>query len=373
MVRIRAIVSYMALAAIPASAWAAEPEVVGYVFLQSANATAHVDASRLTRINCAFANIEDGKLVPGSASDAANYASLTALRQQNPKLKILVSAGGWLWSTNFSDMALTPASRAVFIDSAVDFVKRYDLDGLDLDWEYPGLPGNNHPFRAADKQNFTALLRELRQRFDQETSHGYRRIYLTIAAGATNDYLENTEMAQVQKVVDSVNLMAYDFVDTGSDHGTGHNAPLYRNPAAPRDGSDAASVQAFLKAGVPAAKLYLGLPFYGRIWAEVSSKDHGLFQPGKSAPQGSAGYQVIADTMLNHGYVRYWDSKAAVPYLYNADKKIFVTYDDAESLTAKVKFARSKGLGGVMFWEYSNDPSGTLLKAVDEAVHSAGK
>src|SRR5579863_9546409 len=140
-------------------------EVTGYVFARgSALTPGKVDAKHLTRINYAFANIRDGRMALGEPVDAQNFAQLTALRNANPRLTVLVSVGGWLWSQNFSDMALTAASRRVFEDSAMEFLARYDLDGLDIDWEYPGLPGAGHPYRAEDKQNFTALLAELRAR-----------------------------------------------------------------------------------------------------------------------------------------------------------------------------------------------------------------
>ena len=66
--------------------------------------------------------------------------------------------------------------------------------------------------------------------------------------------------------------------------------------------------------------------------------------------------------------MRYWDEKASVPYLYNAQKQIFVSYEDPQSIAAKCRYVLSQGLGGVMFWEYFNDPSGTLLRAIDEAA-----
>jgi chitinase len=349
-------------------------EVVGYVFPRDeALQPGQVDGRRMTRINYAFANIKDGRMVTGYAKDAENFATLTALRKQNPSLKILVSVGGWLWSTNFSDVALTTASRQVFIASAMDFLTRYDLDGLDIDWEYPGMPGAGHPFRPEDKQNFTLLLKELRARFGHETGMTHKRLYLTIAAGASKEYLAHTEMNKVQKYVDSVNLMTYDFVNPGSDPGTGHNSPLYTNPAAPVQESSNDTVLEFEKAGVRASKLYLGLPFYGRVWSEVADRNHGLFQPGKQAPNSWASYQVIAQTMLNgggEGFARYWDAKASAPWLYNAEKHLFVTYDDSESITAKCNYALAHRLGGVMFWEYASDPSGTLLGAIDKALHA---
>ena len=206
-------------------------EVTGYVFARgNALTPGQVDAKYLTRINYAFANIKDGRMVLGAPTDAQNFAQLTALRTANPRLTVLVSAGGWLWSQNFSDMALTAQTRRVFEDSVMEFLAQYDLDGLDIDWEYPGLPGAGHPYRAEDKQNFTALLKELRSRFDAESKRTGRRLYLTIAMGAGDDVLAHTEMRKVARYVDTVNLMTYDYYEAGSDPTTGHHAPLFADP-----------------------------------------------------------------------------------------------------------------------------------------------
>jgi chitinase len=133
-----------------------EPVVAGYVFSQDAALQpGQIDAQRLTRVNYAFANIKDGRMITGFAKDAENFALLTGLRKQNPALTVLVSVGGWLWSTDFSDVSLTPQSRRRFIQSVMEFLRRYDLDGLDIDWEYPGLAGAGHPFRREDGRNFT--------------------------------------------------------------------------------------------------------------------------------------------------------------------------------------------------------------------------
>jgi chitinase len=72
--------------------------------------------------------------------------------------------------------------------------------------------------------------------------------------------------------------------------------------------------------------------------------------------------------MIGRGYVRYWDSAASAPYLYNAETNIFVSYDDEESLTAKCRYITEHKLGGIMFWEYSNDPTGTLLKVINQSL-----
>jgi chitinase len=352
-----------------AVAQSSAPIIVGYVFKQDVTLQpGEVDPHKLTRVNYAFANIKDGRMVTGSKSDEPNLAILTQLRKQNPSFTVLVSVGGWLWSSQFSDVSLTAQSRSLFIDSVMEFLTRYDLDGLDIDWEYPGMEGSTRNFRSVDKQNFTLLLKELRQRFDQETAKTHRRLYLTIAAGSSNDYLAHTEMSKVQEYLDTVNLMAYDYVEPGSEPLTGHHSPLYNNPADIRNYSSDASVRAFEQAGVPAKKIILGVPFYGHVWGQVADKDHGFLQPGKPIPHAYSPYSAITATMLDHGFIRYWDPIASAPYLYNSATQIFVSYEDPESLAAKCRYVLNQKLGGVMYWDHAGDPSGVLLDTINQTL-----
>ena len=345
------------------------PAVVAYVFARNGVLPAgEIDASKLTRVNYAFANIREGRMVPGYPSDGNNFAALLALKHKNPALTVLVSVGGWLWSDNFSDMALTKESRKVFVQSAVEFVDRYKLDGLDIDWEYPGMVGAGHAFRPEDKQNYTLLLKELRKRFNHEEKTLHRRLFLTIATGASNQFLAHTEMNKVQKYVDTVNLMAYDYYEPADDKLTGHHAPLFTNPADPKHISADQSVREYEQAGVPAAKLVLGVPFYGHVWSEVPDQNHGLFQPGKPMPNAYAPYADIFGGWLNDGFTRYWDPEASAPYLYNPAKQIFVSYEDPQSLELKCKYVLEHKLRGVMFWEYSSDASGALLDTIDSSL-----
>jgi chitinase len=347
-----------------------QPLIVAYVFPQQAVLQpGDVAARKLTRINFAFANLQGGKIVTGTASDAANMAALIALKRENPSLTVLVSVGGWLWSGNFSDMALTGDSRRIFIQSVIEFIERYQLDGLDIDWEYPGMAGATNHFRPEDKQNYTRILAELRKQFDDEEKKLHRRLFLTIAAGSSSEFLEHTEMAEVQKYVDTVNLMAYDYYEPDSDATTGNHAPLFTDPSDPKKVSADRSVQEFEQAGVPAAKIVLGVPFYGHTWGQVSDQNHGLFQPGKPVPNAYANFSNISASMLNHGFTRYWDSAASVPYLYSPAQKIFVSYEDPDSLAPKCKYVLGHKLAGIMFWDYSSDPSGKLLDAIDTGLH----
>ena len=358
---------------LPAGALAATSSVIAaYVFPRDTVLTQEqVDARKLTRINYAFSNITDGRMVEGYPEDAKNFAVLHALKLKNPQLSVLVSVGGWLWSTGFSDMALTSASRAVFIDSVDKFVTRYELDGLDIDWEYPGLVGSGHPFRPEDKQNYTLLVKELRFHFNKMEKQLHRKLYITIATGASTEFLQHTEMAEVQKYVDTVNLMAYDYYEPSDDKITGNHAPLFTDPLDPKKVSADESVMEYERAGVPAAKLVLGVPFYGHVWGGVPPTSNGLFQPGKTVPNAYANYAAISTTMIGKGYTRYWDQASSVPYLYSMEKKIFVSYEDSESLALKCKYVLKHHLAGMMFWDYGSDPSGTLLTAMDEGLRKS--
>ena len=124
-------------------------------------------------------------------------------------------------------------------------------------------------------------------------------------------------------------------------------------------------------AGVPAKKILLGAAFYGHVWGGAADRNHGLFQPGKSAGKDSVPYSAIRQDMLGHGFTRYWDDAASVPYLYSAEAQEFVSYDDAQSLAVKGAYVKAHQLGGIMLWEYLDDPSGLLLHAIDRALEPA--
>jgi len=361
LMRISAVI-LLVFAVMPVLAHAQQKNIIAYVFPQDRPLTPdEVNVRKLTRINYAFANIKDGEIIEGFSHDAENFATLHDLKKINPALKVLVSVGGWTWSGNFSDVSLTRQSRTRFITSAVHFIERHQLDGLDIDWEYPNQVGNGNVFRPEDKHNFTLLLAELRQRFSLEEKRLHRRLYTSIATGASQKFLDNTEMDKVQRYVDTVNLMTYDFYVGGPT--TGHDAPLFHNPADPKNVSAERSVDLFLQAGVPARKLVLGVPFYGRSWGEVASVNDGLFQSGKAAKGVHFSYPDLPN-LLATGFIRHWDATASVPFLYNPQTQVFVTYEDPQSLAAKCRFVNQHHLGGVMFWEYFNDSTGILLDAV---------
>ena len=348
--------------------------IIGYVFPRDrVIEPAAIAADKLTHVNYAFINIENGVVVEGPR-DAEHLRALTGLRAKHPHFKVLVSVGGWTWSGGFSEAAATAESRARLVASSVEFVRRHDLDGFDVDWEYPGQPGAGNPHGPQDKPNFTSLMAELRAALDQQGKARGRSYLLTMAAGASRRFLEQTEMERVAGSVDFVNLMTYDFRIAGSDPLAGHHANLYRHPQ--DDGSSAdAAVRDFIAAGVPAHKLVLGVPFYGRAWSGVQGdlSAQGLYQPGGPLV-GEAietGYEKLAAELVGrNGFSRHWDGASQAPYLWNPERRVFISYDDPESLRIKCRYIRDKGLAGAMFWEYYADQSGALLGTLFEELRT---
>lgn len=328
-------------------------------------------ANRITHINYAFANIKDGKVVLGNENDAETLEKLNDLKKVNPKLKILISVGGWSWSKNFSDAVLTEDSREIFANSAIAFMQKHQLDGIDLDWEYPGQVGAGNTFRPEDKQHFTEVLKLLRKKLDSVS--GSREHYLlTIATGANQDYLDHTNLAEAQQYLDFLNIMTYDFY-TGGSSDTGHHANLYQSDQDTTENPRSAdkAVQQHLKAGVPAEKITLGVPFYGRWWKSVNPINKGRYQTS-TGERGSFNYKAIADSLKMDKWKSYWDAAAQVPYIWREQDSLFLTYENERSLRLKSDYVKENNLGGIMFWEFNGD-NGSLLETIYEQLQEKGK
>jgi chitinase len=278
----------------------------------------------------------------------------------------LISVGGWTLSGRFSDTALTAASRQKFAASAVRFIRQYGFDGVDIDWEYPGGGGlETNVSRPEDKQNFTALLTELRKQLDAAGVQDGRKYYLTIAAPAGPDKIVNLEVAKIAAVLDWINIMTYDMHGAWENR-TDHQSALYGSLGDPLTVD--AAVKAYLAGGAPKNKLVVGIPFYGRSWKSVGSTANGLRQPANGAPNGTwepggmLDYWDIDQRLTSQPatWKRYWDPVARVPWLYapTMEGGIFVTYEDRESTGVKADYILQNGLRGAMFWELSGDKRG---------------
>ena len=345
-----------------------KPVIIGYVAgYNGIIDETKIDAAKLTHINYAFVNLLNNRAVldmPGS--DTVNFGKLNALKQRNPGLKILISIGGWTWSKNFSDAVLTDTGRAAFASSAVNIIRSYKLDGVDIDWEYPNMRGDGNVFRPEDKQHYTLLFRELRHELDALEKERGQHLLLTTAVGGFPAFVANTEMHEAQTYLDYVNLMTYDF----SWGQAGHHTGLYHAADYNQENSANKAVQVFVQAGVPASKLVMGIAFYGRGGIVGDTVNRGYGQK-LLKPISAGGFSYIKDSLVNkRGYMAYWDEKAMAPYLFNPNKKHFVSYDDERSVTEKCLYVMKQQMGGVMFWEYADDPKGYLLEAMRRTLYA---
>jgi chitinase len=332
---------------------------------------------------------------PQANSVCGNFADIKTFEAQNPNAKVMLSIGGWTLSDSFTVIAATPESRQNFANSISAFLNGPGsmFDGVDIDWEYP-VSGNplDCCASAQDTQNFTALLQTIKQTLNQKNPGDN---LLSIAAPAGAQTLQNLNLKAVGQTVDWINLMAYDFngpFPPFSGSVTNFNAPLHYDSASPAAQSsevDDAAVQSYINAGVPASKINLGLPFYGRGYSGVTNANNGLFQPftgpgaGSGYPQPQVGlypFWSLEQGYINqNGYKVFRDSAAGnVPYVFNPGStspepgSVMISYDDPASLTAKVQYANQMGLGGVMAWDLSMDDSNsTLLNAVASALNPA--
>ena len=374
----------------------APPRLVGYLFGQGARApglVAALPAGMLTHINYAFANVSPaGLMILGSPcldigfcdttkampdTLGGKFAELARLKAAHPRLRLLVSVGGWTWSGRFSDAALTDSTRRAFAQSGMDlFIRRWPglFDGFDIDWEFPvagGLASNIT--RPEDRANYTLLLAELRRQLDEESSRTGRKYALTVALNAHSPRNGNVDFPGVTPLVDWINVMTYDF--HGGSPIANFNAPL-RSPVgdpAPSYNVDS-SVAIYLAAGVPREKIVVGVPFYGRTFGGVAPDRDGLLQPAMGAAPadvtaGGMDYKaIVAKQFETKGFTRHWDAVAQVPWLYNPSTGAWITYDDEQSIRAKTDFVRERALGGVMIWQIAGDDNGKLTTAIAERL-----
>jgi chitinase len=318
---------------------------------------------KLTHLIFSFCHLRDNRMIVTGPYDSVIIRRMVDLKNRNPRLKVILSLGGWAGCRTCSSVFSTKKGRRQFTRSVRELTDLFHTDGIDLDWEYPGLsnaPG--YPFSPDDKDHFTLLLQRLRKKLP-------RRAEISFAAGGFTAYLATSvDWKRTAPLVDHINLMTYDLVN-GYDTVTGHHTPLYSTP---RQHESADQAVRFLdSAGVPLSKLVIGAAFYGRLFEGVDSIDNGLYRPGRF--RRSIDYRDLATWLsADSGFVIHRDPVAQAPYIYNAARHLFLTYDDSLSVGLKTKYAMQKGLGGIMFWQLGEDRSRNgLLDAIDDAVKDA--
>ncbi|MFZ9046540.1 MAG: glycoside hydrolase family 18 protein [Cyclobacteriaceae bacterium] len=372
----------------PADKTPREPIIMAYYVPERDWQPASIPVEKLTHIIFSFTHVIDGAMkFRHPEISGPKLRDLVAQKHRNPNLKVMIACGGW-GADGFSDMASSVEGRRKFISSAQAFIRKYKLDGLDIDWEYPAISGAGTRARPEDKENFTLLMQGLRASLDELD----RSQTLTFASAGWKRYYDNIELASVLEVVDYMNIMTYDQVSGVSQY-TGHHTPLGNVPRASLNGtpmaafldaryradstrgwtsdSDTRSVEKIVdylvRKGVAPKQLVIGAAFYGRAWKGVSPELNGLYQLSKGIHFGWYAYHKIrSEIEPDSRYLRFWDSEAKAPFFYNATDSILLSYDDTVSVRMKMDYAVKQRLGGLMFWELGNDTKepGGLLDAI---------
>jgi chitinase len=278
---------------------------------------------------------------------------LYLLKKQNRQLKAILSIGGWNDSPRFPAMAASAPARETFARTAVQLVTDWGFDGIDLDWEYPE--------NAAQAADFVRLLAELRRQLTAWTftnARGYRFL-LTVASSAGPSHYNVLNLREADRYLDSWNLMAYDYAGSW-DTTSGHQANLFAtpgNPDATKYSSDKA-VSDYIANGVPASKILLGLPTYGRAFDLTG----GLGQPFHGVGPGSATLQTpglwLYKDLPRPGAAELYDAAAGASYSYDPAARELISYDNVFSAKSKGSYLKAKGLAGSFFWEASGDKQG---------------
>ena len=307
-----------------------------------------------------------------------NFAALQQLKQRHPNLKVLISLAG---AAGFSAAAATDAGRQAFVASCIDLFVNGNVapgisaagvfDGIDVDWEFPS---------AADTPNVTLLMREFRKQLNALGRAHDHHYLLTMFGPAGQQNFSNIELAKVGRTLDFYNVQGYDFHGTW-ETSTNHDAPLYdspQDPVASENFNIDYTINSYLAAGVPARKLVLGIPLYGRGWTGVPNIHHGLYQtstgPAPFAPAdflqtpGVETYLTLS-TATSEGYRRYLDLRRIAVWLYNSSTQTFWTYDDPLTVRLKTIYINRGGLGGGFVWAVKDDDANaTLIKTLAKGL-----
>lgn len=327
---------------------------------------------------------DTGYLYPGDLQTdrvRGNVRQLQLMRGEYPDLKIIMSIGGWDMSENFSTAARDEASRLRLARSCIGLMRTHNFDGLDIDWRYPvdggADPDSGHP---SDTENYVALLDTLRTELDATGERDDRRYYLTALIPSSEALYRYFDLSGMHPYLDWMNLSTYGYSGAWSDLASPH-APLFSSQRDPRSDTERelynvdGAVNAFLDMGIPADKLVIGLGFFAQTWSNVRPNDiFGLYEPATGLPTGTRAngtlyYRDLEPLLSSSNYTKFFDEQTRTPWMYNAERRIAVTYENPRSIQFKVAYVRQTGLGGVMVWEVGwDDDNQTLLRAINDSL-----
>jgi chitinase len=268
-------------------------------------------------------------------------------------VKVLLSLGGWGWDEQFASIVSRPEAEDRYVEAVMGLVDGFDYDGIDLDWEYPDT--------KEEVVGFERLARRFRKGLDALGEKKGRPMALTMAASSNPGTLRWLGKEFLLETMDWINVMTYDFTGDWTDY-AGHHSPLFASSKQPggRPRSTEATMEYLLvERGLPADRLAVGIPLYGRGFAvkEPYASTKGV--PKARLPQGD--YRNLHDLLHERGWIRRWDDETKNPWLVSPDGSMVIGYDDAESVGLKTEWAMRRGFRGVFFWQVAADrlPDGT--------------
>ena len=297
----------------------AERVVVAYV---TSWTQAIPDPTIMTHINYAFGHVNDS--FDGVRIDNPDRLRMIVdLKKQNPKLRVLLSVGGW-GSGRFSEMAASDKNRLLFAKDCRRVVDDFGLDGIDIDWEYPTQSSAGISSSPDDTKHFTLLMRDLRKELGNKL--------LTCATIASGEYID---FRSCISYIDMVNVMSYDM----------GNPPYHHSALYPSEITNwmttSAAIEAHLNAGVPHEKLVMGMPLYGR---------------------GKQGYTTEPDS--TKGVTERWHEQSMVPYLVDAQGNLVMGFENERSIGIKCQYIIDHRLRGGMYWEYGDEHQEKLRNTI---------
>ena len=307
------------------------------------------DPTVMTHINYAFGHVND-QFNGVRIDNEQRLRDIVSLKRKQPKLRVMLSIGGW-GSDRFSEMAASEENRQAFAADCRRVCKEFGLDGIDIDWEYPTQNSAGISSSPQDTENFTLLMRDLRQALGN-------KLWLTLASVGSAQYIDFRSCIDY---LDMVNVMAYDMGNAPK-----HHAALYRSKNV---GWNCASecVEAHRKAGVPDNKIVLGMPFYGRGGEGQYVKTPSNFPLKEDSSPLRGGRE-------GSGLLERWDSKAKAPYLADEKGNLAYGFESPRSIAAKCSYIKDEGLRGAMYWEYADDNAqADLQRAVWQGILQTGK
>ena len=318
-----------------------QPIVMEYVLGNPRN----VDPRFLDAVIYAFVEINpDGTLfVP--TPKYLNY--LVSLKKSYPDLLVIAAIGGW-GADGFSDAASTPRSRYDFARQVNKLINTYGLDGVDIDWEYPGSSAAGIKSSPNDRENFTLLLTAIRDVIGNDK-------WLSVAGTGDSGYTSRSaEIDKIAPIINYFNLMSYDFTagETG-ERGQKHQANLYDSDLSLPGYSVDSMVNNLINNGMPSEKILLGVPFYGRLGATLTES-----------------YDELRKNYINKdGYEYRFDTEAGVPYLVREGEYV-MSIENELSIYLKAQYVLNNCLGGIFAWTSTYDQANILARAMYESINN---